>query len=162
MNIPTSICRYGGLTQDLSGRYMYAVLSLSEIPSLSKCTAIPSFADTMVLPLPTLVNHECLLPPTPFTPHNFWLEGGPWWYTVLYALQVYVMLVPPPPQHRANVLLLGDSQGDPSMTDGINGMNSHSIIKIGFLNHDVCSLAYPSMGRGELGSSHGPSLAWGT
>eukprot|EP00731_Ephydatia_muelleri_P020030 Em0012g855a len=37
--------------------------------------------------------------------------------------------------HRANVLLLGDSQGDPSMTDGINGTNSHSIIKIGFLNH---------------------------
>ena len=41
-------------------------------------------------------------------------------------------------QHRPNVLLLGDSQGDPSMTDGINGVNSHSIIKIGFLNHDVC------------------------
>ena len=44
-------------------------------------------------------------------------------------------------QHRANVLLLGDSQGDPSMTDGINGTNSHSIIKIGFLNHHVRSLS---------------------
>lgn len=41
---------------------------------------------------------------------------------------------------HSNVILLGDSLGDPAMADGMENINS--IIKIGFLNHDVRLVPY--------------------
>lgn len=40
-------------------------------------------------------------------------------------------------RRRKNVLLLGDSEGDPRMTDG---MNHDTILKIGFLNYHEAKL----------------------
>ncbi len=43
-------------------------------------------------------------------------------------------------QERTNVILLGDSLGDPQMAHGMEKRPQH-IIKIGFLNHDVSCYA---------------------
>ena len=40
-------------------------------------------------------------------------------------------------QGRSNIILAGDSQGDPKMADSLP--HTHHVLKIGFLNHDVSS-----------------------
>ena len=40
------------------------------------------------------------------------------------------------PQGRRNLLLIGDSFGDPGMVGGLEQPPDH-VIKVGFLNHDV-------------------------
>ena len=58
------------------------------------------------------------------------------WLVVFYLeLTLFVCVSPWCLQGRSNVILAGDSQGDPKMADGLP--HTHHVLKIGFLNHDV-------------------------